>query len=208
MLDEDLQVQQVEQQGGRADEDVWKIGRVNLTEVTRQKPILGETDQLARVRALSPTARSCHSVACGVRTLAISSLFLNSPSTMMTFPSPSTSVQRSLGSSAALALIDRRGKIESPVSGSNRRKSSGLSVWGPFLENPNNRSTQVCLQLSSECESYCLALLVAENASVWVLAGVRGFLNDFGLRDCKPTTPACMTPRLPLEPREAVLRSL
>ena len=46
-------MQQVEQQGRRADEDVWKIGRVNLTEVTRQKPILGETVQSAGVQVLS-----------------------------------------------------------------------------------------------------------------------------------------------------------
>lgn len=66
-------------------------------------------------------------------TLAISSLFFNSPSTMMTSPFPSTSVHRNRGSSAALAVRALRGKIEPVCSSMERMSSFSFKLGLPFL---------------------------------------------------------------------------
>ena len=40
MLDQDLEMQEVEEDGGGADEDVWEIGRIDLAEIAREEAIL------------------------------------------------------------------------------------------------------------------------------------------------------------------------
>ena len=46
MLDEDLQVKEVDEDGGWADEDVGEVRRVNLAEIAGQETVLGRLSVL------------------------------------------------------------------------------------------------------------------------------------------------------------------
>lgn len=86
----------------------------------------------------------------GLRTLAINSLFLSSPSTVMTFPFPSTSVQRSLGSRAALEAKDLRWKMDPDSSSSRTLISPSLSGSPCFCgSGPKSHSCHLNLLPSS-----------------------------------------------------------
>ena len=85
-----------------------------------------------------------------LRTLAISSLFLSSPSTMTTLPFPSTSVHLSLGSRAAFAVRDLRLKMDPDSSSSITLMSPSLSGSPSFFgSGPKSHSCHVGLPQSS-----------------------------------------------------------
>lgn len=113
MLDEDLEMEEVDEDGGRPYKDVRQSGGVDLTEVAGQEAVL---------RAVSGVpGRVCTEKGL---TFAISSVFLNSPSVMVVSPRSSTSVHRTRGSSAALADMVRRG---AKMSSSRPGRSFGCS---------------------------------------------------------------------------------
>ncbi len=142
MFDEDLEVKQVEKDGGRADENVWEIRRVDLTEIAWEEAILPSDTVNKRCHA-----RRAHGLR---RTLAISSLFLSSPSTVMTFPFSSTSVHLNLGSKAAFAVSDLRLKIDPDSSSRRTKRSPSLSgSLSFFWSGPKIHSCQVNLLQSS-----------------------------------------------------------
>ena len=106
VLDEHTEVKEIDEDRARSDENIWKEGRVDLAEVAREESVLLKSYlaiplQCERLRGWN-----------GVFTLAMSSLFLNSPLTIVTFPFSSSSVQRSL--SSLLSLSGRPMLVSSP----------------------------------------------------------------------------------------------
>lgn len=136
MLDEDFQVEQVQEDSGGADEDVGEVGGVNLAEIAREEAILqADGEGILAIHTRTFCRANWH-------TLAMSSLFLSSPSTMMTFPSPSTSVQRRRGSRGALLVL--RGKIDPESSNRLLSSSSSFSRSRSFLaSDPKSHSCHV-----------------------------------------------------------------
>jgi hypothetical protein len=144
VLDEDLEVEKIEEDGRRADEDVWEVGRIDLAEIAWEETIL------PRDTVNNPIPLKLVLVLDLLRTLAISSLFLSSPSTIMTFPVPSTSVHRNLGSSAAFAVRDLRWKMDPDSSSSRTRMSPSFSGSPSFFDSgPKSHSCHIRLLPSS-----------------------------------------------------------
>jgi hypothetical protein len=122
------------------------------------------------------------------RTLAISSLFLSSPSTIITFPSPSTSVHRSRGSKAAFAVRILRWKMDPDSSSSRTLRSPSFRGSRSFLLGPkihschvnlSHLSSSLSLGLCSE-EAYRDAPPVGVSSRVLVIAAVRCFVGVLG----------------------------
>src|SRR2546421_10763284 len=86
-----------------ADKNVWKDGGVNLSEIAGKETILRAVD-LDRFHITIPDNFPSSRWSIGKHTLAINSLFLNSPLTSVTFPFSSNSVHRKRSSFGALAV--------------------------------------------------------------------------------------------------------
>jgi len=157
-----------------------EVRRVNLSKIAREESIL----------SLWSATRTHHSHTMSL-TLAISSLFFNSPSTMMTCPFPSTSVHRSLGSKAAFAVSDLRAKMDPDSSSSCSRRSSSVSCMLPFVPRPKSQSFHFGRHLSRgdwfDEEFRCAPKLVFESV---VARGLRG---DLGRIESNGQRPACIT---------------
>ena len=189
MLDEDFQMEQVEENRGRADENVRQVRRVDLAEIAWKKAILPGT---------TVNNRCLLKAIPGLHTLAISSLFLSSPSTVMTFPFPSTSVHRRRGSSAAFAVRDLRWKMDPDSSSSLTLMSPSFSGSPSFFwSGPKIHSCHVNLLPSSlgVCSEEAYRRAPPAGVNSWILvaaAAVRCLVvRAFGRIALRPKMAAC-----------------
>lgn len=171
----------------RSYKDVRKNTRVDFTEIARKKTIL------PYIVSEFPNLQ------IRVRTLAISSLFLNSPFTSTTFPYSSNSVQRSFGSFAALtAIILRLLNIDvSPVSAPAYAllgKSSGSRAFLLVLEfPPQSFSCHFSFVELAELLRFGVTELLKPNARLLECGGRKGTVEgvELGQRKSRLTKLAC-----------------
>lgn len=111
-------MEQIDKYGRRSNENVRQQGRINLPKVSRKKTVLYKICQYLQKPACWSTARE--------DTFAMSSVFLNSPSMSVTFPSLSNSVHRSFSSFAIFPALLRPMLV--PPTSSRKLGSGGRSV--------------------------------------------------------------------------------
>lgn len=145
-------MEEVEKNNGGSDKNMREIGCVDFAEVAGQEAILSSLS--------APSGRARYIPF--PHTLAISSLFLNSPSVSITSPFSSTSVHRKRGSRAALAACVRLGlNMEpGPPLSSRDGRSSGFSGLGFPVARPQSISRQdglhIALGMRSEDRYRCV----------------------------------------------------
>jgi hypothetical protein len=93
VFQEYAEVEKVDEDCGRTDQDMREERGIDFAEIPREKAVL-HRDQLVSLRMLLGASL----------TFAINSLFLNSPLTSVTFPCSSNSVQRIFSSLAVLTM--------------------------------------------------------------------------------------------------------
>lgn len=106
-------MEEVDQDSRRANKDMRKQRRIYFSEISRKQTVLCIVSMTPGIPA-----------ATQIPTLAISSVFLNSPLTRVTFPSSLNSVQRNFNSFTFVALLRPR-LVPVPFTSSRRLGSGG-----------------------------------------------------------------------------------